>query len=92
MCERSTKGTPPVPCGGAADAAPVQKSHNYDNATGRRVNPAGGNYMIPADQYAAVVARAAYDKRILNCYRFVPLAAHGPPCLPASAPARPRRR
>src|SRR5580704_15390175 len=31
-------------------------------------------YMIPADQFAAVVARAAYDKRLLNCYQFATCA------------------
>lgn len=92
MCQRSIKGAPASRCTGSgqsgADTVPRQRSHNYDNVTGRRLNPAGGHYMIPADQFADVVARAAYDPRILNCYRFVPL----PPPAPACLPSRARRR
>jgi len=88
MCERSTNGTPSAPCGDAANAAPSTRSHNYDTLTGQRVNPVGGYYMIPADQYGAVLARMRVDPRILNCYRFVPLRP-ATPCPPA--PAGPRR-
>jgi hypothetical protein len=60
------------------------RSHNYD-ANGRRVNPQGGHYMIPADQFAAVVARMQWDKRVLNCFEFVPLTSPTPRC-PAAVP------
>jgi hypothetical protein len=59
-------------------------SHNYD-ANGRRVNPQGGHYMIPADQFTAVVARMQWDKRVLNCFKFVPLTSPAPGC-PGTAP------
>jgi hypothetical protein len=63
-----------------------QRSFNYDQR-GRRVNPQGGHYMIPADQFARVVEMAQWDPRILNCFPFVPLPAPGPACPPA--PPRP---
>ncbi len=85
MCKRAISGTV---CHGRSVGdlapAPSQKSFNYDNVTGRRLNPAGGHYMIPPNEFAAVVAQAQYDPRILNCYRFVPLPPPAPPCLPAS--------
>jgi hypothetical protein len=61
-------------------------SHNYDSR-GRRVNPQGGHYMIPADQFLSVVARAQWDPRILNCFPFLPLAPSSP-CPPTPAPSR----
>jgi hypothetical protein len=94
MCQRSMKSVSSAPpsCGCAAStgAAVIQRSHNYDNVTGRRLNPAGGHYMIPPSEFAAVVARASFDPRVLNCYQFVPLPPPTPPCLPT--PMRPHRR
>jgi hypothetical protein len=60
------------------------RSFNYDNQ-GRRVNPQGGHYLIPADQFASVVARMQWDPRILNCFTFVPRTTPAPSC-PCTAP------
>lgn len=82
---------------GQPGETPRMQSFNYD-AKGRRMNPQGGYYLIPADQLATVVARMQYDPRILNCFKFVPLPATPPlcpptppralACSPAPAPAR----
>jgi len=58
-------------------------SVNYDTQ-GRRVNPQGGYYMIPADQFVTVVARMKVDPRVLNGFRFVPLPSPAPLCPPAA--------
>jgi hypothetical protein len=67
------------------------RSFNYDSE-GRRVSRQGGHYLIPADQFTSVVARAQWDPRILNCFTFVPLTTPAPSCPPtavrASVPPR----
>jgi hypothetical protein len=71
-------------------ATPVQRSYNYDSAGRERPHPAG-HYLIPAHEFNVVVARAQFDKRLLNCYPFVPLAERSP-CLPCPPPGRKERR
>jgi hypothetical protein len=48
------------------------KSYRY-SADGRRLDPEGGHYMIPADVFDEVVARAQHDRSVLNCFEFRPL-------------------
>ena len=49
-----------------------QKSFNYDKAGRRVAGFGGGHYLVPADEYACVLARRATDPTILNQYEFVP--------------------
>jgi hypothetical protein len=52
----------------------VPQSHNYD-ARGRRVNPSGGIYWIPAHDFRRAMETSRRDPRTLNCLRFEPVAA-----------------
>jgi hypothetical protein len=80
MCK---PGSPP--CGG-------MKSHNFDTR-GRELPHAAGYYLIPADQFATVVAQRRWNPAIMNCFPFVPLQASGPACPPCpSPPPAPRVR
>ena len=66
---RSSSHEPATPC-----AQP--KSHRY-NARGERVDPRGGYYLIPANEFAKVLEQARVDKRVLNRFEFVPMTAPG---------------
>lgn len=63
----------------------IQRSHYYTQ-NGRALPRPAGHYLIPADQFAAVVARSQWQPSILNCFQFVPLAR---PCPCPPAPVRP---
>lgn len=46
-----------------------EKAYRYD-ARGRRVDPRGGVYWIPADRFDEIVARAKHCPQILNDFDF----------------------
>jgi hypothetical protein len=72
-----------------------QQSFRY-NAKGERVDPRGGHYWIPADEFDCVVRTAQYDRRVLNNYPFEPLPESSiPSCAPRASTSRsssPHRR
>jgi hypothetical protein len=56
---------PPLPAPGE------KKTFRYSD-TCQRLDPGGGTYWIPQDEFACVVARKQTNPAILNRYRFVP--------------------
>jgi hypothetical protein len=83
MCGCNGKGRGPEP------NVLRQRSYNFDSK-GRELPHPAGYYLVPANEFACVVARRQWTPSIMNAYPFVPLLqVPRNPCAPAS-PARRR--